>query len=115
MSNNLPSKYKEGFILKIKALFLKIFKNNSKTEVVNNGEILENKTIPNTSQINVFDKMKKEGRRVHLQEEIIELVEKNPGLLENLSMVQLEKIDELCDKIIEENNKKINGLKRALV
>jgi len=58
--------------------------------------------------------MKKASKRVDLEEDIIKIVEKNPDLIDNLTILQLEKLNEMYDKIIEENDRKIQRLKSKL-
>jgi len=58
--------------------------------------------------------MKEASKKNHLREEIFSIVDNKPELLETLSVEQLEEVNSMYDKIIEENNKKINKLKRKL-
>ena len=45
---------------------------------------------------------------------MVKIIEKNPEVLERLTDIQLEELNKLYDKIIEENNRKINKLKREI-
>ena len=112
MKNKLPIKYEDGFFSKIKKFFSNIFKKNSvatqELEVIK-----ENKIEINTNESD-FDKMKVASNRVRIKEDILSLVEKNPALIENLSLDKLKELDKMYDEIIEKNDRKIKQLKREI-
>ena len=57
----------------------------------------------------LLKKMQEEKR----MNEIINMVDNNPQMLNNLSITKLEKINKLYDKKIEELDKKIEKLKKS--
>ena len=113
MKSNLPQKYEESFIFKIKRFFSNLFgkKNIQKEEI--NPIVKEEKKEIHIKE-NSIEKMKQESNRVHLEEDILKIVEKNPELIENLTISQLEKLNDMYDKTIEENDRKIQRLKSKL-
>jgi len=113
MKNNLPQKYEESFMFKVKRFFSNLFgKKNIQKEEINPIEKEEKKEVH--IEENSIEKMKKASKRVDLEEDIIKIVEKNPDLIDNLTILQLEKLNEMYDKIIEENDRKIQRLKSKL-
>lgn len=112
MNNNLPKKYEESFWYRIKRFFSNIFSRNkineSKSEMV-----VKTKTIAQNN-IDEFAKMKAESRKVKLKEEIIEMIDKNPKLIDTLSATKLKELNNMYDKIIEENERIIKGLQRKI-
>ena len=113
MKSNLPQKYEESCIFKVKRFFSNLFgKKNIQKEEINPIVKEEKKEV--YIKENSIEKMKKESKRAHLEEDILKTVEKNPDLIDNLTIPQLEKLNEMYDKIIEENDIKIQRLKSKL-
>lgn len=113
MSNNLPTIPKEGFFCRIKQFFMK----RKKTEVnVENTSIEKEKPKEEAvdKPLTDIEKMKIQGKRVRLKEEIIEIVDKNPELIKSLSDENLDELNKMYDEIIEENDRKIKDLERTL-
>ena len=106
MNNN---EYKKG-ILK------KLFK---KENVYQNVESIDINT-PNKFSKEIFKnkvyvpEIEKLQREKNIKEKIINMVEKNPELLETMSIVNLNKLIELYDEIIQNNNNKIRLLKNKI-
>lgn len=113
MKNKLPIKYKDNLFVKIKKFFSNVLKNNSTaTEQVK--VIKENEIEINTNE-SEFDKIKLASNRVKIKEDILILVEKNPKLIETLSIDKLKELNKMYDEIIERNDRKIKRLKREIV
>ena len=112
MENNLPDKYNENFRVKIKRFFSSFFKKknieeNKEVQKENNDKIMDN-------SINEIKKMKEESKKAQLKEDILEMTKNNPKLIETLSTAQLKELNNMYDKVIEENNRKIDKLKSSL-
>lgn len=113
MKNNLPQKYEESFMFKVKRFFKNLFgKKNIQKEEINSIAKEEKREI--CLKENSIEKMKKVSKRAHLEEDILKTVEKNPDLIGNLTIPQLVKLNQMYDKIIEENNRKIQSLRSKL-
>ena len=112
MSNNLPDKCEQSFIFKIKRFFLKVFNKNEKVEIDENIFSSADTTIE--VKEDMFSNVREVSKKQKLEEEILNIIEAKPELVETLSIKQLEVISRNYDRIIGENEKKINKLKRAL-
>lgn len=98
--NNFIAKIVE----KIKSFLNKIFSN--KTAMLNEGQ---NHNINNIQKkSNIVEEIKKENKKNQTVQDIIDITESNPYLLENLSMEQLDVID---NYYIDENQKLENEIK----
>jgi len=112
MKNNLPEKYENSFFTKIKRFFANIFRKNNK--VLEQNEIKkEQKTELNKTE-NKFQDMKKLSKKAELKKEILDMIEKQPDLIESLSIEKLKELNCMYDAIIEENERKIKKIKREL-
>jgi hypothetical protein len=124
MGNNLPSEYQDNFISKFKRFFSNLFAKKTKKVITEKKQAVEpeikNDILPKEiskveTQLEItFSSMKSETRKSALKEDIFNMVDKNPELLNSLTIEQLEEIDKMYDKKIEENKKKIRKLERAL-
>ena len=117
MKNNLPTKYEESFISRIKNFFANLFSKKTKEEVVEQiekEEKIEEVKKDEMSQKDIFSQMKEESKKINLKEDIFNMVNNNPELLDTLTLEQLEEINKMYDQKIEEKEKKINKQKRAL-
>ena len=114
MSNNLPSKVQQGFFIKIRRFFAELF--NKKNNDFEQAKGTTVKNIANTKVIpeNVFTQMKKESKKLHLEDDILNMVNNNSGLIETLSIEQVEYLNKLYDKVIEEKKMKIKRLEKML-
>lgn len=65
-------------------------------------------------ELSDLEKLRKESENRQKINEIIDITEKNPGLLENLSIKQLQVIDNYYDESLEEINKKIAEFRARL-
>jgi len=77
-------------------------------------EVIKQDKIEINTNESDFDKMKVASNRVRIKEDILILVEKNPALIENLSLDKLKELDKMYDEIIEKNDRKIKQLKREI-
>ena len=113
MSNNLPTIPKEGFFYRIKQFFIK----NKKIKV-NVEETSVEEQVTKEEKIDKplsdIEKMRMQGKKARLKEEIIEIVDKNPELIRSLSDENLDELNKMYDEIIEENDRKIKDLERTL-
>lgn len=97
----LPIKYENNFIGKIKKFFRSLFFLEKNVE----SEYTREDTIVNVSKSNIIDDMQKEYKKLENEKFILEQTIKNPKLITNLSQTTREKLNELYDKKILENNK----------
>lgn len=72
------------------------------------------KNIKNSSEISNIEKLRKENENRQKIKEIIDITEKNPDVLDNLSIKQLRVIDNYYDESLEEINKKIADFRAIL-
>lgn len=72
------------------------------------------KNIKNSSDISNIEKLRKENENRQKIKEIIDITEKNPDVLDNLSIKQLRVIDNYYDESLEEINKKIADFRAIL-
>jgi hypothetical protein len=112
MTSKLPIKYTDGFFNKIKMFFSNIF--NKKTIINETSEEVKHNKVEINSKENEFDKMKTSSNKVKIKEDILTLIDNNPELINTLSIEKLEELDSMYDEIIEENDRKINKLKREI-
>ena len=112
MKNTLPEKYKNSFFVRIRRFFSSAF---GKKQVVTEEKIVE-KTVqaPVSNKENVFETMKKGSQQVAIKEDILTMVDKNPQLINTLSLANLKELDKMYDDIIEKNNLEIRKLERML-
>lgn len=112
MTSKLPIKYKDGLFSKIKMFFSNLFQ---KKPIIDKSikEIKENKLDINSKETE-FNKMKVSSNKVMIKEEILTLIEKNPELIDTLSIEKLKELDSMYDEIIEKNDRKIRKLKREI-
>ena len=113
MNNNLPIEFKKGILYKIKIFFKELF---TKKNIQPNVQTIDRNTLNEPSKENFKNKVyvpeiESIQREKNTKESIINMVEKNPKLLETMSIVNLKKLTQLYDEIIENNNKKIRLLK----
>ena len=111
MNNKSLIEYKPSLISKIKMFFKSLFGKKDiiipedKTVVNNVKEksFLDDIKIDNVDVNNTVEKINKENER----EKFLEMIEGNREALNKLSIAQLKKLDKYYDKIIEENQLKI--------
>lgn len=109
MKNKLPEKYKDSFFIKVKRFFNNIFCRKSSDKKIDQELKVEVKIKENE-----FNKMKEISNKSKLKEEILDIIEKKPELIETLSVERLRELDRMYDEIILENDRKINKLKREI-
>lgn len=95
MKNNYMGDFISKIVEKIKNFLNKIFSN--KTVMLNEGQDKAvNKNIENNismKKTNVVEEIKRDNKKKQTVQEIIDMTEKNPSLLKNLSYDQLDVID----------------------
>ena len=109
MNNNLPMKAETGFINKIKNFFKKLLYKNNTDKV----EVQENVTIEKNiedGKVEFRKSIKIDVDNSNLQqefarEELYKNTRNNPELLQDLSIEQLEELNNYYDKKIEKNSK----------
>ena len=115
-SKNLPQKYKENFINKIKSFFARFF--SKKVEITANQEtkeinkINENKNIFKENLIN--EQVVKVNNEMVAKKSIVDIVEENPELIETLSNENLKKLIKIYEEIIIQNNIRIAKLRKEV-
>ena len=112
MNSKLPEKYKNSFFVRIRRLFSSAF---GKKQVVTQENTIE-KTVqaPVTNKENVFETMKKGSQQVAIKEDILAMVDKNPQLINTLSLENLKQLDKMYDDIIAKNNLEIRKLEKMV-
>jgi len=116
MIDNLPKKFENNFIVKLKRFFAKVFfkkKNNINVEG-NKEKSVEQEDVNITPQVDIFKEWHKEKNEVKIKEDIVHMIDKNPELIDKLSVKQLKALNEMYTKLIEENNRIIKDLERRL-
>ena len=103
-SENLPQKYKENFIDKIKKIFTRFFW--KKTEpIIANEKQKENTESKNEFKENLINEQAtKKNNEMAAKKTIVDIVEENPELIETLSNENLKKLIKIYEDIIEQNN-----------
>lgn len=110
MNNKLPKKYEKNFLGKMKLLFFRIFNRRNVEEI--NPKIEEKKQTKDN--VDVFRKMHNESSIENLKIDIIEMIDKKPDLIKTMTIPQLKALNNMYDKIIEENARIIRGLERKI-
>lgn len=117
IDSELPKKYKNCFLIYIKKFFAGIF-NKKQAQVADKMNDIEQKVdkkqVESTEDKTELEKMKVLSNEIKLKEDIISLIEKNPALLDTLSIERLEELEKMYDAIIEKNEMKIKKLKREI-
>lgn len=119
IDNELPKKYKNSFFIYIKKFFAGIFRKKQEQVTYKMNDIeqkvdMKTKQVESTEDKNELEKMKVLSNEIKLKEDIISLIEKNPALLDTLSIERLEELEKMYDMIIEKNEMKIKKLKREI-
>ncbi|MBP3284738.1 MAG: hypothetical protein J6M02_04495 [Clostridia bacterium] len=110
MANELPEKYEGGFWCRVRRFFSSMFKKkNERKEFVESGKI-EVQAVKK----NEFEEMKKESHKVQLKENILSMIDDHPQLIDTLPIPRLKELSKMYDGIIEENDRKIKKLERAV-
>lgn len=112
MKNKLPIKYEEGFFRKIKKFFGNIFKKSVVAE--KQPEVIKEDKKEINNNGTEFVKMKLASNKIKIKEDILTLIEKNPSLIETLSIGKLKELEKMYNEIIEKNDRKIKQLKREI-
>ena len=77
-------------------------------------EVKEDIIAKEVSEINFFEQMRVFSKKEKIKKEILDVIDKQPELIENLSAEKLKQLISLYDKDIEEKERKIERLKREL-
>jgi len=109
MADKLPIKYKEGIFSRIKKFFSGLLKKDS--IVI---EKYEEEKVEVVHKEDEFEKMRVASNKVKIKDDILSMIEKNPELIETLSIDKLIELDHMYDQIIEANDRKIKRLKREI-
>ncbi|MBE5806587.1 MAG: hypothetical protein E7313_07795 [Clostridiales bacterium] len=116
MNNNGLIKYKEGFISKIKKLFKKILEKSEKQYNYMQQESINNLKKDNYLQNSIINDLKVNVKSTNKVAEInnfLQRIEGNEEALKMLSIDRLKKLEKYYNNIIEQNNEKINKLKKT--
>ena len=117
MNSNLPIKYKKGLFDKIKKFLNRLFR--IEKESGNNITIV--KQSNNSEETESFKeniKSSETNKRIEeitAKRTIINMVEENQEVLEKLSTKNLMNLTNMYDEIIQENNRKIELLKKKAI
>ena len=118
MNNNLPTVYDNSLFGKIKTFFRNIFAKkqveNIQEEKVEEQPVVEevdNKKVQ--FQESIKAETNNEYAKEMKREEILDKIENNPDILNNLSIEKLEKIEELLEESIKQQEDKLAKLKKA--
>lgn len=114
MNNKELLEYKESFISKLKNLF------NSKKEknnyIVETSNLNDTKVISDEKESGFFDDIKVDTSDIDKymdKKNFLEYIDGNVEALKMLSVDRLEKLKEYYDSVIENNDKKIEKLKKS--
>ena len=113
MEKNLPVKQNKTFLRKIKSLFAKLFykKSNSlNSPVYEISKINICKEKNNSSRNEFLESIRVETKSILSNDEIEETlnkIEQNPSLLDNMTLEELEEVNENCKKSIRKIKKKL--------
>lgn len=115
MSSNLPQKYNDGIIHKIKTFIFNLLgKRNSKiTNTIDNSE-QETKKETRIENKNSIELMREENERNREKETLLLKIEKNPDLIDNFPIEKLEKLEKLIDEKIAEYDDEIAKIKKQM-
>lgn len=111
MDKNLPIKAKnESFFKKI-INYIKLFLGNNEKENIEEKATVEATSIDELYKVENVDEQKtvKEINKKNKIEEIIQIVEKNPEILDTLNVLRLETIDNYYKEKIAEYRRKISN------
>ena len=112
---NLPIKHFQSIFLKVKNFFKNLFcefTNKGETDLDKDGlEIKENVTEQFTESIKT--QITNQALEHFRKKELLEEIEKNPDLLEILSLERLQQLNEYYDEIIADYKEKISKLKQV--
>ncbi len=67
-----------------------------------------------TNKENIFEKMRKATKQIEIKEDILAIVDKNPQLINTLSLKNLKALNKMYDDVIEKNNLEISRLKKRV-
>jgi hypothetical protein len=67
-----------------------------------------------TNKDHIFEKMRKATKQIEIKEDILAIVDKNPQLINTLSLKNLKALNKMYDDVIEKNNLEISRLKRRV-
>lgn len=116
MNDNGLIKYKEGFISKIKKLFKKILGKSEKGYNYMQQESINKLKEDKYLQNNIINDLKVNVKSTNKVVEInnfLQRIEGNEEALKMLSIDRLKKLEKYYNNIIEQNNRKINKLKKT--
>ena len=119
MDNKSLVEYKPSLISKVKMFFKSLFgkkevipieeknanENNNAVNNVKERNFLEDIRVKNVDEINTVNELNRENER----EKFLEEIDGNRDALNKLSIEQLKKLDKYYDKIIKENQLKIQN------
>ena len=118
MANNnlLPDTKKIGFLNKIKQIFRSIFYKESKS--IQDTEKTIKPVNDDISQSSFIESLKektdiKNGCEKDALESIVEIIEENPQKIDNLTVEELEDINDYYNEKIHEVDKEINKIKKT--
>ena len=114
MENRLPGKYEPSFIFKIKNFILNFFNAKDRAKEPEKVEIRENVIKKQREKADTITEMKIMSKKVKLKDEILNMIDENPKLIESLPTTRLKELISMYDKEIEEKEMKIQQLQRTL-
>lgn len=110
MKNNLPQKYNKGLLYKIKEFFRNLF-NKPESKHITNEEI-SNYDI--SVKNNSITELREEQKKEQLKEDIVTQIDKNPSLIEKLSIERLKELDNIYVEKIKERDIEIANLEKDI-
>ena len=116
MNNNGLIEYKETFISKIRNLFKRIFGKSEEQYNYMQEEYINKLKKDNNLQNNIINDLKvnvKATNTVIERNNFLKRIEGNEEALKMLSIDRLKKLEKYYNNIIEQNNVKINKLKKT--
>jgi len=110
MESNLPKKYDDSLFNRIKKAFLKIFGKN----IVKPQGVIQRTEDKKCSKKDDFYDMKLLSDKAKIKEDILNIIESKPEIIEKLSTERLRELKKMYEVIIEENDRIIKKLKRKV-
>lgn len=103
-SENLPQRYKEKFIDKIKKIFARFFSKKVEPIIVNEKQKENNESENKFKENLINEQATKKNNEMTTKKSIVDIIEENPELIETLSNENLKKLIKIYEDIIEQNN-----------
>lgn len=114
MKSNLPQVYKDGIFNKLKRFWTGLFYKKQEGLIVKDLKVHNNIKRDNSFKINLLEpEINRIAKEKEIKGNIIDMVEKNPELLQSMSIENLKKLVKVYEDAIKEKEEKIEKLKKT--